>query len=348
MVKFVSLNRPVLWLTYGMDIALRGATVSEASVEQAILAFDESYRDRAEYENWLENKKYKYAIAHLGRLYPPKALLSIATGLPLSDFNGGVESNRIFQQLGYQVLSLRNPAWVRDELILALDLYFQFVPRIPHKDQREVVELSDLLRSLPIHSVRHWRSNFRNPAGVAMKLGNLQSLDPDADRAGLSSVSRLDKAVWQEFTGDRDRLRSTAEAIRKNRRELNQDLDRVEALENESFPEGRILTRLHTQRERNPALTRKKKAQVLSLTGRLACEVCAFDFVMVYGHLGEGFAECHHIKPLSTLEPGSRTRLEDLAIVCANCHRMLHRGNPWATVSELKQVVNTNSSVTTL
>ncbi|EOW9267990.1 HNH endonuclease [Vibrio cholerae] len=37
--------------------------------------------------------------------------------------------------------------------------------------------------------------------------------------------------------------------------------------------------------------------------------------------------EAHHIIPLSELcsVDGSKTRLEDLAIVCSNCHRMLHR-----------------------
>ena len=39
--------------------------------------------------------------------------------------------------------------------------------------------------------------------------------------------------------------------------------------------------------------------------------------------MGKGFAECHHVVPLADLGRQKRTRLEDLAIVCANCHRMI-------------------------
>jgi 5-methylcytosine-specific restriction protein A len=29
--------------------------------------------------------------------------------------------------------------------------------------------------------------------------------------------------------------------------------------------------------------------------------------------------------------------LSDLALVCSNCHSMLHRGNPWPSVDELRR-----------
>jgi len=55
--------------------------------------------------------------------------------------------------------------------------------------------------------------------------------------------------------------------------------------------------------------------------GTHACEVC--DLADRFGELGGGFAECHHVQPLTA---GVReTRLDDLAVVCANCHRMIHR-----------------------
>jgi putative restriction endonuclease len=53
--------------------------------------------------------------------------------------------------------------------------------------------------------------------------------------------------------------------------------------------------------------------------------VCSFRFTAVYGKLGNDFAEAHHITPLGKLRDGVKTRVEDLATVCANCHRMLHR-----------------------
>ncbi|WP_432730564.1 HNH endonuclease [Klebsiella oxytoca] len=102
--------------------------------------------------------------------------------------------------------------------------------------------------------------------------------------------------------------------------------------------EGRPILRLHLSRERAPALVKKKKQSVLDKTGKLECEICSVDFREIYGELGRGFAECHHKNPLSLREDNQETKLEDLAIVCANCHRMLHRRRPWLTVDVLKNI----------
>lgn len=103
--------------------------------------------------------------------------------------------------------------------------------------------------------------------------------------------------------------------------------------------EGRMLLRVHKLKERKPQIVRRKKRAVLAATGRLVCEACGFDFAAKYGQLGEGFAECHHRVPLAALDGEAPTRLADLAIVCANCHRMLHRGWPMPSVEELRQLI---------
>lgn len=101
-----------------------------------------------------------------------------------------------------------------------------------------------------------------------------------------------------------------------------------------SAVEGRELLRQHRSRERSKTLIEQKKKNVLNETGSLECEVCRFDFYRYYGPLGRGFAECHHISPL--WQTGLReTRLDDLAIVCSNCHRMLHR-YPWNSIESLQ------------
>jgi 5-methylcytosine-specific restriction protein A len=106
--------------------------------------------------------------------------------------------------------------------------------------------------------------------------------------------------------------------------------------------EGRLLFRLHAQRERDPEIIRRKKEAELERLGRLACEVCAFDFAATYGQLGEDFIECHHRLPLSS--SGERkTRLSDLALVCSNCHRMLHRSRTAHSVEELAALVREGS-----
>ena len=62
-----------------------------------------------------------------------------------------------------------------------------------------------------------------------------------------------------------------------------------------------------------------------------------FSTSEVYGLLGEKFIECHHKIHLST---GERlTQIGDLALVCSNCHRMLHRKRPWLTIYNLKDLL---------
>jgi 5-methylcytosine-specific restriction protein A len=72
----------------------------------------------------------------------------------------------------------------------------------------------------------------------------------------------------------------------------------------------------------------------------LKCEACSFDFKATYGPRGARFIEAHHIKPVHTLVPGSKTRLEDLALFCSNCHRMVHVQRPWLTIQELKDLLH--------
>lgn len=104
-----------------------------------------------------------------------------------------------------------------------------------------------------------------------------------------------------------------------------------------SAREGKRLLQLHRTIERNRGVVNAKKAVVLSTTGDLKCEICSFSFRDTYGEHGEGFTECHHVKPLAELTDETLTSVADLAIVCANCHRMLHR-RPFPSMDYLRQV----------
>ncbi|WP_276208284.1 HNH endonuclease [Gracilibacillus sp. YIM 98692] len=73
--------------------------------------------------------------------------------------------------------------------------------------------------------------------------------------------------------------------------------------------------------------------------GRLICEVCEFDFMERYGEIGDGYIEGHHTKPISEMSENEQTKVEDIALVCANCHRMLHRKRPWLSITELKNLI---------
>jgi len=235
---------------------------------------------------------------------------------------------------------MRNPDWVRDEVILAMDLYFRAGRRQLPAEHQDVIFVSNLLNRLPIHPPNARDETFRNPNGISMILGNFLGIDPQHQTPGLSRNNRLQEEVWRDFAAKPSALRQAADAIERACAFFEEVTLPVDELPDEEvFPEGQLLTRLHLNRERNRELVERKRQQTLATTGRLACEVCSFDFAQVYGGLGKGFAECHHIVPLSEL-PGTRmTPLTDLAIVCANCHRMLHRARPVLTILELRTVV---------
>lgn len=94
---------------------------------------------------------------------------------------------------------------------------------------------------------------------------------------------------------------------------------------------------VHLRKERRPSIIQRKKVAVRRETGRLACEACNLDFSQRYGI---DYCEVHHLTPLSTLTSTTTTRLEDLSILCANCHRAIHRaGRPMPTVAEFRRTI---------
>lgn len=231
-----------------------------------------------------------------------------------------------------------NPTWARDELILALDLYFRHPPTKIGKTHPAVVELSEALNRLPIHGDVKGFVKFRNPNGVYMKMCNFLRFDDSYSGRGLTKGSQGEEAVWQEFAGDKVRLRAVAAAIRGGislpESKPAAAPDSVD--EDEAFPEGKVLSRLHRARERSSALREKAKALALRSGIGLVCAACGFDFAKTYGSVGEGFIECHHTVPVSALGDGAKTKLKDVALLCSNCHRMVHRRRPWLGIADLK------------
>jgi 5-methylcytosine-specific restriction enzyme A len=91
--------------------------------------------------------------------------------------------------------------------------------------------------------------------------------------------------------------------------------------------------RWHRRSERNPKLAKAAKEY-----HGTTCMVCGFSFEDAYGEIGAGYIEAHHLTPFSELK-GRPTHLDpttDFAVVCPNCHRMLHRVTPPLEPSALK------------
>lgn len=108
----------------------------------------------------------------------------------------------------------------------------------------------------------------------------------------------------------------------------------------QAFPEGKEAYRLHRVRERNPQIIELAKRRRMDADPLLHCEVCNFSFVKFYGKLGWGFIEAHHVLPLSQSVGETETRIEDIVLVCSNCHRILHRRRPWPSTDDLKEIIS--------
>ena len=111
--------------------------------------------------------------------------------------------------------------------------------------------------------------------------------------------------------------------------------------ENIEFLEGRIIEKWHKFRERDPCVIRTAKQNFkIKNKGRLFCEACGFDFEKSYGELGIGFIEGHHMRPLSIRKKGELTNPNDIAMLCSNCHKMVHKKRPWIDNKEdLKSLI---------
>ena len=109
--------------------------------------------------------------------------------------------------------------------------------------------------------------------------------------------------------------------------------------------EGAIVERISKHRERDRKLICLKIAQHIERHGNLNCEICGFSFEETYGKAGKDFCEVHHIRVLSESNEGEPiTTLDDLAILCSNCHRIIHHKKPAFTIDEVKSFIRTNKN----
>ena len=338
-------------------MAISDAT--QHSIRKAMDKFDREIRDTSDWADWESDGRQRYAILYEGKRYPPKKILSVATNTHVSEFGGGESSgraNRIVEQQGFEIISLREdrePDWIRDELILALDVYLQNPNTIPSQGTKEIRHLSDYLRAVgPIlHRVRRISDRFRNVNGVHMKLMNFRRLDSSFGIGkGLTHGGKLEIQIWHDFGNDPAKCHRAAQDIRSAIEELkSSDLSAPLSDEEEEAEaeEGRAVTRVHLSRERNRKIVRDKKNDAMKRFGKLSCEACAFDFESIYGFRGKSFIECHHEKPIHKIKPGEKTKLRDLRLVCSNCHRMIHTRKPWETVVGLRALIKDQSQART-
>jgi len=148
---------------------------------------------------------------------------------------------------------------------------------------------------------------------------------------GINNLDVLLFDIWQHFqdsftSSDRQSVITTSAII--NEIEVSNP--------NISVAEGGLKLVSHLVRERNQKIIGDKKREAIR-NGNLKCEVCSFSFINIFN---VEFIECHHITPISTT--GVReTTLVDIALVCANCHRMLHTkfDGEYLSIDNLRKII---------
>lgn len=116
--------------------------------------------------------------------------------------------------------------------------------------------------------------------------------------------------------------------------------------------EGKEKIAQHKIRERKSKFRKMRIEQELGDKGKLCCQVCDFDFAARYKEeIGIHFAEVHHLRPIALGERFTNV-INDLAILCSNCHRMIHRaitleGNPEISINTFRRKYLAVSACTT-
>jgi predicted HNH restriction endonuclease len=194
--------------------------------------------------------------------------------------------------------------------------------------RKSVKEISARLRKEAEHY--RWRVKPRDVHYMQVPLPVPKELTTRSGKrfgAYFATPTMLSKSEWDAL------LEYSADATDKPRQDDYGDGGDVE------FPEGKEYERKHLARERNRQLVIQAKSRFKSKHGCLYCEVCDFDFQATYGSAGEDFIEVHHTIPVCELPPGAKTNIADVALVCSNCHRMLHRRRPWLTIPKLRKLI---------
>lgn len=186
--------------------------------------------------------------------------------------------------------------------------------------------LSDVASLLPATSI-DLGSNARLPGDYAAghALGIRYELDnlPGNEQLGVDLRNAVRAYRALTFRGGLDT-------------DVDPDTSGIEIPRVESLIEVRRY-RLHARIERNPKAVREAKKH-----HGTRCQVCAMSFADVYGAIGDGFIEAHHLRPIASLEEGVPVQYDvgaDFAVLCSNCHRMIHRTENPSDIRALRQAL---------
>lgn len=104
-----------------------------------------------------------------------------------------------------------------------------------------------------------------------------------------------------------------------------------------SLVEDYTRSRKHDRLDRNPLLSKKAKE-----CHGFVCQACGVDLEQLYGSIGASYIEAHHLVPVSSLRGRvmERDPRTDFAVLCPNCHAMIHKTDAPHDLEGLRRRLN--------
>ncbi|WP_349826578.1 HNH endonuclease [Brevibacterium litoralis] len=239
-----------------------------------------------------------------------------------------------------------NPTWIREELLVvahamrtkSLRSNKPGWSKLEPKDE-ESAWASSLLRNAPFHPQADRDEKFRGPGSIRAKSENLRTARPDYIQKG-TKTTKAEVEFAKIYHDNDERLALAAQEVEETilKHAGQKFFAPTEITHPSGAAEGKSISVVSRRYERSWVLRQAKIDAVLRGGGVIQCEVCNFNFAKVYGPRGEGYIEVHHVEPLH--ETGERwTVINDLVLLCSNCHRIIHREPATITPLELQNTM---------
>ena len=163
---------------------------------------------------------------------------------------------------------------------------------------------------------RNSLKNARDTFDILFDNGRVGWRDKNGRQPALSTRFRNVHKEWQDRS--REELEKFVLGLRESL--LSDNPNELMSPSQEAKTEGgqRVFTLVRPERNR------KLREAALALHG-FDCMSCGFNFEKFYGEKGKGFIEVHHVMPLAEAGTRETNPATDLVVLCANCHRMVHR-----------------------
>lgn len=102
----------------------------------------------------------------------------------------------------------------------------------------------------------------------------------------------------------------------------------------------------HVKREQDVYVRSASAREKCKAHYEYTCQACGLRMDHVYGEIGKGFIEVHHLNPIHLFDDVHVVDpINDLITLCPNCHAMIHKLEDPGDITTLKELIATSKNV---